>query len=280
MSSELSPYEQQRLDNIAKNNAVLEALGLGAAGPTLLPRAVAKASPSKAKRTPVKKRPQPHIPETELSPRRKSPRLTDDWGPSTPTMEVQPAAPHAAAEKPPDIFGHIDGFEVGHGWETRAECCADLVHRATVAGIVGNVDAGCYSIVLNGGYADDVDHGDLLTYTGSGGRSLKGTASNPKNLRTGPATHDQTLEGKEGRYNAALHKSWQSELPVRVVRGYKLESQWAPLGLDYGGEHNYRYDGLYRVERAWLAGGLEGYKVWKFALKRLEGQPALKMEAP
>lgn len=159
----------------------------------------------------------------------------------------------------------------------RAQCCADLVHRATV---VGSVEAGCFSIVLNGGYSDDVDRGDVLTYTGSGGRSLKGAVSNLKNLRTGPATHDQTLEGNEGRYNAALHKSWQTGLPVRVVRGHRLDSLWAPLGLDYGGMHNYRYDGLYRVERAWLAAGLERYKVWNFAVKRLPGQPELKTDDP
>ena len=97
-------------------------------------------------------------------------------------------------------------------------------------------------------------------------------------LRTGPATHDQTIYGKEGRYNAALHKSSETGHPVRVVRGYKLDSRWAPLGVEYGGEINYRYDGLYRVEKAWLAAGLEGYKVWKFALKRLPGQPELQVE--
>jgi hypothetical protein len=30
------------------------------------------------------------------------------------------------------------------------------------------------SIVLSGGYEDDVDNGDEFTYTGSGGRELKG----------------------------------------------------------------------------------------------------------
>ncbi len=30
------------------------------------------------------------------------------------------------------------------------------------------------SLVLSGGYEDDVDNGDEFTYTGSGGRELKG----------------------------------------------------------------------------------------------------------
>ena len=80
----------------------------------------------------------------------------------------------------------------------------------------------------------------VCVHAGSGGRSLKGTKGNPKNLRTGPQTKDQTLEGNEGRYNAALHKSFETKRPVRVVRGYKLASKWAPVGLDFGGECNYR----------------------------------------
>ena len=32
------------------------------------------------------------------------------------------------------------------------------------------------------------------------------------------------------------------------------------------------------MEKAWLALGLEGYRVWKFALKRLPGQPELAVE--
>ncbi len=271
MSEALLTYEQQRLKNIEANNSFLREIGLSEAAILLRPPAREKVK----KRAPVPAKRKAH----ELTPPpegRRSRRLSLD----PVAIEVSPVSLTAierapAVEKPPDIFGEIGGFPCGSAWETRADCCADLVHRATVAGIVGTPEAGCYSIVLNGGYADDVDHGELLTYTGSGGRSLKGTAANPKNLRTGPATHDQTLAGKEGRYNASLHKSFETGEPVRVVRGYKLESAWAPLGIEYGGRHNYRYDGLYKVEKAWHAQGLEGFKVWKFALKRLPDQPAL-----
>jgi hypothetical protein len=283
MDSGLSAYEKQRLENIAANVAVLEALGLGSGGLLPVPK---KAAPKKKVRVA-----QPKARCATLNTEdgggyqggpRKSRRLSGDIsdlldeGGEAQALRTEGAP--VKLEKPPDIFGEIEGFKVGSYWDTRAECCADLVHRATVAGIVGTPEAGCYSIVLNGGYADDVDQGEYLTYTGSGGRSLKGTASNPKNLRTGPATHNQTLEGKEGRFNAALFKSSETGLPVRVVRGYKLDSRWAPLGIEYGGEVNYRYDGLYKVEKAWLAPGLEGYKVWKFALKRGAGQPELATE--
>jgi len=66
-----------------------------------------------------------------------------------------------------------------------------------------------------------------------GGRDLKGTASNPKNLRTAPQSRDQKLS----RGNASLVKSVENKKPVRVIRGYKLRSPFAP-------EEGYRYDGL------------------------------------
>ena len=283
MADDLSDYEKQRLANIASNRRVLESLGLGAVGGG----GQCRLTPSPKQKTPIKKKRRPSSPmssidEDNKSHCRKSPRLSGSANEHVSCEEVASYRTFKPekVEKPADIFGEVQGFPVGSCWEMRAECCADLVHRATVAGIVGTPEAGCYSIVLNGGYPDDVDDGDVLTYTGSGGRSLKGTAANPKNLRTGPATHDQTLEGKEGRYNAALYKSYETGRPVRVVRGYKLDSKWAPLGIDFGGEANYRYDGLYTVEKAWHGLGLEGYKVWKFALKRQSGQPEIRIEAP
>ena len=45
------------------------------------------------------------------------------------------------------------------------------VHRPHVAGICGTGEKGCVSLVLSGGYEDDVDDGDEFTYTGSGGQN-------------------------------------------------------------------------------------------------------------
>ena len=109
----------------------------------------------------------------------------------------------------------LTGVAVGTHWETRLECSNDGVHRMTVAGIHGSDVDGCYSVCLSGGYEDDVDcgkpralavdvmtsqhwaidwlAGDAFTYTGEGGRDLKGTKANPKNLRTAPQSKDQTL---------------------------------------------------------------------------------------
>ncbi|KAK3088894.1 hypothetical protein FSP39_025113 [Pinctada imbricata] len=162
----------------------------------------------------------------------------------------------------PNHYGIVEGVPVGTTWLTRMECCRDGIHRPTVAGIHGGPE-GAYSIALSGGYDDNIDLGEGFTYTGEGGRDLKGTANNPKNLRTAPQSKDQLLS----RGNLALCRSQETGQPVRVIRGYKLTSPFAP-------DEGYRYDGLYRVEKCWYCTGVSGFKVWKFALKRLSDQPS------
>ncbi|KAG9016268.1 hypothetical protein FRB90_003558 [Tulasnella sp. 427] len=168
----------------------------------------------------------------------------------------------------PKQFGHIPGVPVGKTWELRMHCSTDAVHAPTVAGIAGNRNLGAWSIALSGGYEDDVDLGYGFTFTGAGGRDLKGTKQNPKNLRTAPQSKDQSWETNP--LNAALKKSCETKKPVRVIRGYKLHSKYAPA-------EGYRYDGLYTVERAWMEKGLNkgGFKVCKYALRRLPDQPPI-----
>ncbi|WVF68062.1 hypothetical protein IAT40_002825 [Kwoniella sp. CBS 6097] len=170
----------------------------------------------------------------------------------------------------PKTFGHIPGVEVGTWWATRMDCSTDAVHAPTVAGISGNALEGAYSVALSGGYPDDVDLGYAFTYTGSGGRDLKGTKQKPKNLRTAPQTYDQSFDNS---FNAALKRSAETKLPVRVIRGFKLPSPYAP-------ETGYRYDGLYVVEKAWMAKGLtKGLKVCRYAFKRVDGQGELPVKS-
>lgn len=114
--------------------------------------------------------------------------------------------------------------------------------------------------------SSSVDLGYAFTYTGCGGRDLKGTKNAPKNLRTAPQTFDQSFSNP---MNAALKRSAETRKPVRVIRGFKLDSPYAP-------EEGYRYDGLYVVERAWMAQGLtKRLLVCRYAFKRLEGQNPL-----
>jgi E3 ubiquitin-protein ligase UHRF1 len=124
----------------------------------------------------------------------------------------------------PKTFGEIPGVVNGQWWVTRMEASRDGCHAPTVAGISGNEKEGCWSIALSGGYEDDVDEGYCFTYTGSGGRDLKGTKTNPKNLRTAPQSADQTLTG----LNLALKVSCDHGKPIRVIRGFKGHSKWAP----------------------------------------------------
>ncbi|TRM66362.1 PUA-like domain-containing protein [Schizophyllum amplum] len=169
--------------------------------------------------------------------------------------------------KYPKRYGAIPGVEVGTWWQGRTGCRADSIHAPLVAGISGNAEEGAYSIALSGGYEDDVDLGEAFTYTGSGGRDLRGTKDKPKNLRTAPQSSDQTFDN---HFNAALKRSCDNKRPVRVIRGFKLHSPFAPA-------EGYRYDGLYIVEKAWREKGLNahGFLVCKFALKRMPGQPPL-----
>jgi putative restriction endonuclease len=108
-----------------------------------------------------------------------------------------------------------------------------------------------------------VDFGDLIIYTGDGGRDGN----------TGEQIEDQTFAGR----NAALARSKVLGLPVRVIRGSQRDSSFAP-------EQGYRYDGLYIVDEFWEETGRSGYKVWRYRLrKNVPGaQPALKpgAEAP
>ncbi|KAL9716215.1 hypothetical protein Ac2012v2_000661 [Leucoagaricus gongylophorus] len=166
----------------------------------------------------------------------------------------------------PKTFGHIPGVAVGTWWLTREACSRDAIHAPWVGGISGG-SQGAHSVVISGGYDDDIDLGYGFTYTGSGGRDLKGTKTAPKNLRTAPQSSDQTFENN---FNNMLRRSCETKNPVRVVRGFKARSKYAPI-------EGYRYDGLYRVEKAWSEKGLnpKGYLVCKYAFKRLAGQPPL-----
>ncbi|KAH9514226.1 E3 ubiquitin-protein ligase uhrf1 [Bulinus truncatus] len=132
--------------------------------------------------------------------------------------------------------------------------------RQPVAGIHAG-DQGALSIALSGGYEDDVDRGECFTYTGEGGKLPKTTKAKSKNLLTASQSRDQSLT----RGNLSLIKSVETGNPVRVIRGYKLNS---PFALKEG----YRFDGLYSVEKSEYVCGLSGHVVWKFDLRRCDGQ--------
>ncbi|KAF8324279.1 PUA-like domain-containing protein [Cantharellus anzutake] len=191
------------------------------------------------------------------SSRRSLPRIIDE----TKQRQVSKLGPRL---HDPKQYGAIPGVPVGMVFETRQAASQAAIHAPWVAGISAGKD-GAYSVALSGGYDDDVDMGDGFTFTGAGGRDLKGTKQNPKNLRTAPQSCDQTFDSP---LNKSLQRSAQTRNPVRVLRGFKLNSPYAPSS-------GYRYDGLYVVEKAWTEQGLQGFKVCKYAFKRLPDQPEL-----
>ncbi|QIN81303.1 HNH endonuclease [Rubrobacter tropicus] len=146
------------------------------------------------------------------------------------------------------IFGHIPGYPEGSLFESRAELRESGVHRPIQAGISGSQTEGAESIVLSGGYEDDADDGDLIIYTGYGGR----------NQSTGRQDHDQPFS----HGNRALALSKQNGLPVRVIRGSKHDSRYSP-------PFGYSYDGLYAVEGFWHEPGRSGFEIWRFRLVKI-----------
>lgn len=174
---------------------------------------------------------------------------------------------------PPTHYGPIPGIEVGTCWLYRVQVSESGVHRPPVGGIHGRESDGAYSIVLSGGYEDDIDNGDEFLYTGSGGRDLSG------NKRTADQSCDQTLT----RLNRALALNcnaplgtegaeatdWKGGKPVRVVRSCKLRkhSRYAP-------EVGNRYDGIYKVVKYYPEKGNSGFVVWRYLLRRDDKSPA------
>lgn len=149
------------------------------------------------------------------------------------------------------VFGHIAGFPAGAIFPDRASVHVAGVHRPPVHGISGSKKEGADSIVLSGGYEDDEDFGDEIIYTGYGGR----------NQNTGKQVADQELDNQ----NMALAISAQQGLPVRVVRGAKHKSDFAPA-------EGYQYAGLYRIVSFWHETGQAGYRVWRYRLIKHDGQ--------
>lgn len=173
-----------------------------------------------------------------------------------------------------DHLGPIPGVEVGTCWKYRLQVAEAGIHRPIVAGIHGRSCSFAYSLVLSGGYEDDVDNGNEFLYTGSGGRDLSG------NKRVSEQSCDQTLTklnkalamNCNAKFNAkdgAEAKDWKGGKPVRVVRNYKgaKHSKYAPTDGN-------RYDGIYKVIKYYPEKGKSGFIVWRYKLRRDDPTPA------
>ena len=141
-------------------------------------------------------------------------------------------------------FGDLESFKVGSLFNDRTNLSKARIHGPPVGGIWGKDSEGACSIVLSGGYVDDIDNLDEIIYTGDSGRDPK----------TGKQIADQALSPG----NSGLIKSFKERFPIRVSRGHQI---------NLGPIEGYRYDGLYYIQEYKYVVGIDGFKVYRFHLK-------------
>lgn len=154
------------------------------------------------------------------------------------------------------IVGSIPGVFVGDVFFYRMELCVVGLHGQTQAGIdfltsseSSNGQPIATSVIVSGGYEDDEDSGDVIIYTGHGGRDKFNK----------PCSHQKLESG-----NLALERSMHYGIEIRVMRGFKYQGSLT--------SKVYVYDGLYKIVDTWFDVGKSGFGVYKFKLVRLEGQ--------
>lgn len=141
------------------------------------------------------------------------------------------------------IFGNIQNTKLGQIFNSRRDLHDARIHGPLQAGIWGKGSEGACSIVLSGGYIDDIDNIDKIVYTGDSGRDAN----------TGRQSSDQVLSPG----NSGLIKSYHDKLPIRVTRGFQTS---------FGPKSGYRYDGLYFIDKFMYIKGSDGFMVYQFYL--------------
>ncbi|KAI3855863.1 hypothetical protein MKX03_001006 [Papaver bracteatum] len=161
---------------------------------------------------------------------------------------------------PEKQIGHLPGVDVGQQFGTRAEIVSIGLHGNWSGGVdcmstsYANMEKFkrytfplALSIIMSWQYEDGMDSEYDVVYTSQGGTNLKG------NLK--------------GSY-LALKNNVDQHVPVRLIRSQSEYTDSMRRWL-------YTYDGLYEVVKFWAEKGTSGFTVFKFGMKRLEGQPPL-----
>lgn len=138
-------------------------------------------------------------------------------------------------------YGPIHGIPIGAGFRNRTELYAARVHRDIQRGICGGTDRkrGAESVVLSGGYEDDVDLGQVVYFTGIGRRDKQNRL-----------VADQEFTN----LNQSLAVNVDTGQPVRLTR--YVQGQ-------------YEYAGLFAVEDAFLRTGTSGFLICQYRLRAL-----------
>lgn len=144
------------------------------------------------------------------------------------------------------IFWTIEWVDEGAIFENRIALREAGIHLATVAGIDWNGDVWCPSIVLNWGYIDDFDEGNVILYTWHGWND--------------PSTWKQIKDQSwDAPWNKALLTSEFRWLPVRVTRWYNHKSAYSPKDW-------YVYWGLYSVVEHFEETWKNGFRICRYKL--------------
>ena len=141
-------------------------------------------------------------------------------------------------------LGEVPGIPSGKYFTDRQELHDLGLHRGLMRGIAPKGS----SVVLSGGYPDDKDDGNVIIYTGEGGRD--------------PDTKRQIKDQEFTGGNQCLADNHLRGIPVRVHRGSEYVEKM-PFGF------RYRYDGLYRVADCWSERGRDGFKICRFRLEKI-----------
>ena len=153
-------------------------------------------------------------------------------------------------------YGRLKEIQEGTIFADRLALHEAKIHRPLQAGICGTASrGGAESIVVSGGYKDDEDYGDVIIYTGHGGRDPN----------TGVQVKDQEPTDPG---NAALLQNIVTGLPVRVIRGANGDPKFSPPG-------GYSYDGMYSVEEYWSKPGADGPRILQFRLAKINKESDL-----
>uniref|UniRef100_A0A0D9W7S2 SET domain-containing protein n=1 Tax=Leersia perrieri TaxID=77586 RepID=A0A0D9W7S2_9ORYZ len=145
-------------------------------------------------------------------------------------------------------IGNVPGIQVGDIFHLRVELCVVGLHRPHRLGVdhIKQEDGTSLAVsVVSYTEPSDVKNNlDVLVYSGSM-----------------TAIANQKIEGT----NLALKKSMDTNTPVRVIHGFITTLNGKKL-------RTYIYGGLYTVVKYWREKESEDNYVYKFRLRRMEGQ--------
>ncbi|MBC8104721.1 MAG: HNH endonuclease [Cytophagales bacterium] len=156
-------------------------------------------------------------------------------------------------------YGEVIGVPEGTVFRHRIDLVRAGLHSNRMRGISGSGGEAADAVIVSGGYEDDADFGDEIWYTGEGGNDVK--------------TKGQVAHQALARGNLSLIRNLLEGIPVRVIRGFRLNSAFAP-------EDGYRYDGLFRVENYWQDRSKSGFRVFRYTLRKITASPSPGLPKP